>query len=180
MRAGRTVPERILGSVHVEGKKSWLHRAVTGSVPGSDLAWQNSLRVRYGCACGVKHTRGWPEQTTGCQRALSSQASCVHVPYRARHTYTLMSGELSRETCSFSAPTAVMHCCTEHPLAKLVRLFALGLAGPNRSRVPTARLSRSMIGCMLQFQRSFNIFASEICRGNWEGGPAGCAIFMAM
>ena len=57
------------------GQKNSCTVAVTGSVPGSDLAWQSRLRVHVGCACGVKHTRGWTEQTM--PTCASSQASCI-------------------------------------------------------------------------------------------------------
>ena len=59
--------------------------AVTGSVPGSDLAWQSRLRVHVGCACGVKHTRGWTEQTM--PTCASSQAS-RHVSTRTVPRYS--------------------------------------------------------------------------------------------
>ena len=62
------------------------------------------------------------------------------------------------------------------PLAKLVRLFALGLAGPNRSRVPTQRpgsLIRLCDWARAAVPSDPSIFvASEICSGSWGGGPA--------
>jgi hypothetical protein len=174
---GRAVPERILGSM----SKKELHGCtvlVTGSLPGSDLAWQSRLRVHYGCACGVKHTRGWTEQTM--PTCASSQASCVYTyrtaPYSSLLVYLLQLQYHGNYHAAASAPTAVLHCCTARSASKLVRLFALGLAGPNRSRVPTQRpgsLIRLCDWARAAVPSDPSIFvASEICSGSWGGGPA--------
>jgi hypothetical protein len=71
----RTVPERIVARE--------LHRAVSGSAPRErscfDIAWQNRIEVHVGCACGVKHQRGWTEQTI--QQALLASIMCL--PHKA-------------------------------------------------------------------------------------------------
>jgi hypothetical protein len=166
--------------------------AVTGSVPGSDLAWQSRLRVHVGCACGVKHTRGWTEQTmptcasSQASRRVSTRTVPRYSPYMCTLTSCLLRpcpGELLLSYCitgnmllgSNRAAAALLHSA---PLAKLVRLFALGLAGPNRSRVPTQRPGSLIARCDWAPAAVPSdppiLVASEICSGSCEEEPSGC------
>lgn len=56
------------------------------------IAWQNSIRVHVGCACGVKHTRGWPGEAGDANMHFLATVMCL--PYIQQHT----ARELSRET----------------------------------------------------------------------------------
>jgi hypothetical protein len=57
VRAERTVPERILG----QRIAPCCDRICSRQRSHFAIAWQNNIRVHVGCACGVKHKRGWTE-----------------------------------------------------------------------------------------------------------------------
>lgn len=121
LRAGRAVPERILGSM----SKKELH----GCCDRICSRQRSRVAEQVKGACWLRLRRQAHTRLDGADDVnvrFFASVMCRHVPFRTiAHTHTHISGELSRETSCCSAPTAVLHCCTA---LRLRSLFAFLLS----------------------------------------------------
>ena len=184
-RAGRAVPERILGSM----SKKELH----GCCDRICSRQRSRVAEQVKGACWLRLRRQAHARLDGVDDAnvrFFASVMCLHAPYRAIvRTRTLLLTHRPRRAITTAnmllgsnrAAAALVHSA---PLAKLVRLFLLS-ASPVRiaAECPPsvrARLIASVIGWMLQFPAILQyLVASEICSGKLGQGQQDCAIFDA-
>lgn len=183
-RAGRAVPERILGSM----SKKELH----GCCDRICSRQRSRVAEQVKGACWLRLRRQAHARLDGADDAnvrFFASVMCLHAPYRAivrtvRTTTTDTQAPKSYQNMLLGSNRAAAALVHSAPLAKLVRLFLLS-ASPVRiaAECPPsvrARLIASVIGWMLQFPAILQyLVASEICSGKLGQGQQDCAIFDA-
>lgn len=141
-RAGRAVPERILGSM----SKKELH----GCCDRICSRQRSRVAEQVKGACWLRLRRQAHARLDGVDDAnvrFFASVMCLHAPYRAivrtvRTTTTDTQAPKSYHDGKHAARLQPRCCCTgaqRSACEACSPFFALGLAGPNRSRVPTQR-----------------------------------------